>query len=92
MKKQTHRRKPPESTAGVETARRTDKPADSQEKPAAGPDAVKNAVGQLSEELQKLTREMLVEGSTFEDVMEAVNERGCQSITLSAVRTISRVI
>jgi len=46
----------------------------------------KNDVVALDLDLQKLVRQMLVDGSTFEDVVEAVNERGGDGITLNAVQ------
>jgi hypothetical protein len=46
----------------------------------------KNDVGHLDPDRQNLISRMLIEGSTFEDVVEAVNERGGDGITLSAVQ------
>ena len=48
--------------------------------------SVKHDVGQLDSEGQKLVRKLLVEGSTFEDVVETVNERGGQRVTVNAVK------
>jgi len=45
-----------------------------------------NDVLDLDEKLQSLVSNMLTEGSTFEDVVEAVNERGEAGITLNAVQ------
>ena len=47
---------------------------------------VKNEVIDLNPDLQGLIRKMLVEGSTFENIVEAVAERGGDGITLNAVR------
>jgi hypothetical protein len=52
----------------------------------AGDTTIKNEVGNLSPNLQSLVRKMLIEGSTFEDIVEAVNERGGDGITLNAVQ------
>jgi hypothetical protein len=40
----------------------------------------------LDEDRQRLVRQMLIDGATFEDVVEAVNERGRGGITLNAVQ------
>jgi hypothetical protein len=47
---------------------------------------IKNEVGDLSPDLQSLIRKMLVEGSTFENIVEAIDERGGDGITLNAVQ------
>jgi len=47
---------------------------------------IKNEVGDLNPDLQGLIRKMLVEGSTFENIVEAVDERGGDGITLNAVQ------
>lgn len=60
-------------------------------KPAkSGPRAVCTEVKDLSEDLQKLVRQMLIEGATFEDIVEAINERGQEKITLHAVQNYFR--
>ncbi len=43
-------------------------------------------VTQLEDKFQKLTDRLLVEGSTFEEVIETVSERGGPFLTLNAVR------
>jgi hypothetical protein len=48
---------------------------------------VVNDVPELGPKLQGLVDKMLKEGSTFEDVVEGVNARGGQRITLNAVKT-----
>ena len=48
---------------------------------------VVNDVLKLHQELQTLVNKMLTDGATFEDVVEAVNARGGQRITLNAVKT-----
>jgi hypothetical protein len=53
---------------------------------AAGGRAFKTDVANLDDDLQDLVSKMLIEGSTFEDVVEAVDERGGDGITLSAVQ------
>jgi hypothetical protein len=54
---------------------------------AAGGTVVVNDVLKLKEEEKDLVNRLLKEGSTFEDVVEAVNARGGQCITLNAVKT-----
>jgi hypothetical protein len=54
---------------------------------AAGGTEVVNDVLQLSDKEKELVNKLLKEGSTFEDVVEAVNARGGQRITLNAVKT-----
>ena len=72
-------------------------PSASLHQPTGGPDGsektasargrtFKNDVADLDPKLQKLVGQMLVEGATIEDVVEAVNERGGDGITLSAVQ------
>lgn len=46
-------------------------------------------VADLPEELRQLVDRMLVEGATFEDVCESVNERGAP-VTLQAIQTLYR--
>jgi hypothetical protein len=46
-----------------------------------------NALQGLDSNLQDLVNKLLEEGSTFEDVVETVNERSGQRITLNAVKT-----
>jgi vacuolar-type H+-ATPase subunit I/STV1 len=53
----------------------------------AGGRTIKNNVGDLHPNLQAVVSRMLVEGSTVEDVVEALNERGGDGITLSAVQS-----
>ena len=47
-------------------------------------------VTDLSDELRGLVETMLVDGGTFEDVVEAVKERGKEQITLHAVQNFFR--
>ncbi len=49
-----------------------------------------SAVSELPVELQELVKQLLIEGATFEDVVEAVNERGAEGVTLEAVEHFSR--
>jgi hypothetical protein len=51
---------------------------------------VVNDVLKLHPDLQALADKMLKEGSTFEDVVEGVNARGGQRVTLNAVKTYFR--
>jgi hypothetical protein len=60
--------------------------ADSEETVGVGATTIKNDVADLQLELRELVDRMLVDGATFEDVVEAVNERGGDGITLSAVQ------
>jgi hypothetical protein len=54
---------------------------------AAGGTEVVNDVLDLNKDEKDLVNKLLKEGSTFEDVVEAVNARGRQCITLNAVKT-----
>jgi len=47
---------------------------------------VKHDVAELEPKEQSLVKKLLTEGSTFEDVVEAVNARGGDKITLNAVQ------
>jgi len=47
-------------------------------------------VAHLPAELRQRVEQLLVEGSTFEDVVEAVDERGGDGITLTAVESFFR--
>ena len=58
----------------------------SQKTKAASARNYKSDVGKLDPDRQTLIRQMLVEGATFEDVVEGVNERGGDGITLNAVQ------
>jgi hypothetical protein len=60
--------------------------AGSEKTVTAGARTFKNDVGDLDPDRQKLVSKMLIEGSTFEDAVEAVNERGGDGITLNAVQ------
>jgi hypothetical protein len=53
----------------------------------AGGTEVVNDVLDLKDKEKELVGRLLKEGSTFEDVVEAVNARGRQGITLNAVKT-----
>jgi hypothetical protein len=53
----------------------------------AGDRTIKNEVDDLSPDLKSLVEKMLVDGATFEDIVEAVDERGRDVITLHAVQT-----
>jgi hypothetical protein len=53
---------------------------------ASGSRSFKTNVENLGPDLQDLVCKMLTEGSTFEDVVETVNERGGDGITLNAVQ------
>lgn len=50
----------------------------------------RNEVGDLPPRLRQLVERLLVEGATFEDTVEAVNERGKEGVTLQAVRDYFR--
>lgn len=56
----------------------------------AAPRAYANDVTALDLSRQGLIRRMLVDGATFEDVVEAVNEREGEGVTLSAVQNYYR--
>jgi hypothetical protein len=56
----------------------------------AGVPEVVNEVLDLPPKQQDLVHKLLKEGSTFEDVVEAVNARGPKHITLNAVQTFFR--
>lgn len=47
-------------------------------------------VAKLPDEFQKLTDRLLIDGSTFEEVVETVQERGGPPLTLAAVRVYFR--
>ena len=66
--------KPAEQAAGSEKA------------PAPGGRELKTDVENLHSDLKKLVEKLLAEGSTFEDVVETVDERGGDRITLNAVQ------
>jgi hypothetical protein len=85
------KRTPPQSEAADPS------PSPSTPHPAEGPfglqkarkgsrGKVENDVMKLAGGLQALVNKMLKEGMTFEDVVEAVNARGGQRITLNAVK------
>jgi len=61
--------------------------AESGETGKAGERKVVNDVLELPKEAQGFVDKLLKEGSTFEDVVEAVNARGPKHITLNAVKT-----
>jgi hypothetical protein len=52
----------------------------------AGAKAITTAVGELDPNDQKLVCNMLIEGATFEDVVDTFDERGGVRITLAAVQ------
>ncbi len=47
-------------------------------------------VSELPAELKELVEQMLVEGATFDETVEAVNERGGEYVTLAAVKNFFR--
>ncbi len=47
-------------------------------------------VSELPVESQELVKQLLIEGATFEDVVEAVNERGTEDVSLQAVEHFFR--
>ena len=51
---------------------------------------VHSEVSKLPAELRGLVERMLVEGATFEDTVEAVNERGPEGVTLKAIEDFFR--
>ena len=54
------------------------------------PSLLHSDVARLPEPLRRLVEKMLVEGATFEDVVQAVNERGDEGVTQSAVQNFFR--
>jgi hypothetical protein len=70
----------------VSTPQPTERSTGSEKSVASGRGTFQNDVEKLDEDLQDLVSKMLTEGSTFEDVVEAVNERGGQCLTLNAVQ------
>jgi len=82
---QSHPKKDPIPSASVQQP--SEGSARSEKTVPAGDRTIKNEVGKLSPDLRTLVRKMLVEGSTFEDIVEVVNERGGDGITLNAVQT-----
>jgi len=68
------------------TPQPTEGSAGSEKTVASGGRIFQNDVGKLDGDLQGLVSKMLTEGSTFEDVVEAVNDRGGDGITLNAVQ------
>ncbi|MGA2475193.1 MAG: hypothetical protein ABSF73_01090 [Terriglobia bacterium] len=79
---------PPKSDAvpSPATQQPTEGSAVTEKTEAASARKYESDVGELDPELRTLVGRMLVEGATFEDVVEAVNERGGDGITLSAVQ------
>jgi len=69
------------------TAQRREGPAGAEMAATASGRTLVNDVRDLDTDLKNLVDKMLVEGSTFEDVVEGVNARGGQQITLNAVKT-----
>jgi hypothetical protein len=69
------------------TQQPTEGSAGPKETVTAGERTFKNDVMDLDPEQRNLVTRLLKEGSTFEDVVEAVNARGGQCITLNAVKT-----
>jgi len=80
---------PPKSDAvpSPATQQPTEGSAGTEKTVAAGERTFKNAVMDLDPEQRNLVTKLLKEGSTFEDVVEAVNARGGKCITLNAVKT-----
>jgi hypothetical protein len=58
--------------------------------PEQPPSELKTDVAELPAEQQELVERMLVQGATFEDVVDAVNERGPATITQQAVENFFR--
>jgi len=69
------------------TSQPTEGSADPQKGETASERKVVNDVKELASGLIGLVDKMLEEGSTFEDVVEGVNARGGQQITLNVVKT-----
>jgi hypothetical protein len=80
---------PPKSDAvpSPATQQPTEGSAGTEKTVTAGERTFKNDVMDLDPEQRNLVTKLLKEGSTFEDVVEAVNARGGQCITLNAVKT-----
>jgi hypothetical protein len=75
------------SDQSASTPQSTEGSAGSEKTRTAAGTEVMNALQGLDANLQKLVNKLLEEGSTFEDVVEAVNARGGKDITLNAVKT-----
>ena len=73
---------PPEKTAEIAQNATSEPPAERHRPPVSD-------VARLPEELRELVDRMLVEGATFEDVCDAVNERGVP-VTLQAIQNLYR--
>ena len=93
----TARRTAPEGTAAQSPPKTDATPSASAAQPAEmsaglekalppGGKTYQNDVANLDKDVQGLVSKMLTEGSTFEDVVETVNERGGDGITLNAVQ------
>jgi hypothetical protein len=80
---------PPKSDAvpSPATQQPTEGSAGTEKTVAAGGTKVVSDVLKLDKDEKDLVNKLLKEGSTFEDVVEAVNARGGQCITLNAVKT-----
>ncbi|MGD0459393.1 MAG: hypothetical protein ABSC21_16805 [Terriglobia bacterium] len=68
------------------TQQPTEGSAGTEKTEAASARTYRTDVGQLHEDQQNLVRKMLVDGATFEDVVEAVNEQEGDGITLNAIQ------
>ena len=80
----SHKKTDPVPSAA--TQQPTEGSAGTEETEAASARKYESDVGNLDPELRSLVGRMLIDGATFEDVVEAVNERGGDGITLSAVQ------
>jgi len=81
----SHKKTDPVPSAA--TQQPTEGSAGTEKTVAAGGTEVVNDVLKLEKDEKDLVYKLLKEGSTFEDVVEAVNARGGQCITLNALKT-----
>jgi hypothetical protein len=80
----SHKKTDPVPSAA--TQQPTEGSAGTEETKAAGARTYRTDVGQLHADQQGLVRQMLIDGATLEDVVEAVNEGGGDGITLNALQ------
>jgi hypothetical protein len=76
----------PDAVPSAATQQPTEGSAGTEKTEAASTRNYKSDVGKLDPQRRTLVGQMLVDGATFEDVVEAVNERGGDGITLNAVQ------
>jgi hypothetical protein len=86
MKKRLPNHKKTDPVVSTETQPPSKASSGTEKTEAASARKYESDVGKLDPERRSLVGRMLVEGSTFEDVVEAVNERQGDGITLNAVQ------